>query len=397
VGPKRAAPFLALLAVSFPLWLFAVRQHGGGGVLDHSPVDQHARQAQAWLQGRLDLGKKQKYLEIAEYRGRYFDSFPPTPTLVELPLTLAFGKQTPNSLALYLCYAAALCAMHGMARRRGFPERDAVLLALAFVFGTNLYASAMRANVWAWGQGLGFCLAVLATERALQNPRGGWRGPGPGYLLLALAVGCRPFYVFVFPLLAVLDIRTSGRRLARVVVSAVLWAAPVAAGLAWLNWARFDNPLEFGHNHLAWAHSLPQGIFSLGYLPRNLFHATLRMPDWVNDFPPLEFDPWGTAFWLNNGIFLAALWALVREPFDRWVRAAAGLALALTWWGLLLHQTNGWRQFGYRFLIDLLPIGFVVVVFAYRRTSRPMLAAFLWSLAVNLYGLLTWKEMPRPY
>jgi hypothetical protein len=229
----------------------------------------------------------------------------------------------------------------------------------------------------------------------LDNPRRGLRGPGPGYLLLALAVGCRPFYLFLAPLFLALDVRTSGRSPRAAVVSAAAWMAPFLAALAWYNWLRFGNPLEFGHNHLTWARDLPGGIFSLGYLRRNLYHVWLRLPDWSHSQPPLDFDPWGTAFWLNNGIFLFALWGLARVRFEPLVRAAALAGLLTIWPLLLLHETNGWRQFGYRFLIDLLPLAFVVFLFAYRRFSPLMLAVSSFSFAVNLYGLAFWKDLPH--
>ena len=38
--------------MSFVLWYVGVRLRGGSGVLDHSPIDQHTRQAQSWLDGR---------------------------------------------------------------------------------------------------------------------------------------------------------------------------------------------------------------------------------------------------------------------------------------------------------------------------------------------------------
>jgi hypothetical protein len=170
---------------------------------------------------------------------------------------------------------------------------------------------------------------------------------------------------------------------------------PFLALLAWYNWLRFGNPLEFGHNHLPWARDLPRGIFSLAYLPRNLYHAWLRLPDWSSQQPPLDFDPWGTAFWLNNAIFAAALWGLARVRFEPLVRGAALFGLLTIWPLLLLHETNGWRQFGYRFLIDLLPLGFAVFLFAYRRFSTRMLAATLVSFALNLYGLAFWKDLPH--
>lgn len=394
---RRFAPALALFAISFPLWYLGMTWRGGSGLFDHSPIDQHALQARAWLQGRLDLDRVPPSLEIAHFQDRAYNSFPPTPSLVELPLVAAFGRRTPNGLAMYAFWLAALLAMQAVLARRGMPPVQAGALALAFVFGTNVYASCVRANVWGWGQGLGFCLAVLGLSRVIDNERSGWRGPGPGYLLLALAVGCRPFYLFMAPLLVALDWKTGRGDVKLAVRDAVLWMAPFGAALAALNFARFGHPLEFGHNYLAWAQALPGGIFDLRYVGRNLFHATLRLPEWVPGGDPiLAFDPWGTAFWLNNAIFLFALRALVREPLDPWVRAAAALALTLTWSGLLLHETNGWRQFGYRFLIDLLPTGFALLALTARRFTPAMAAALAWSLGVNLYGLATWKEMPRP-
>ena len=63
--------------------------------------------------------------------------------------------------------------------------------------------------------------------------------------------------------------------------------------------------------------------------------------------------------------------------------------------GIFTYEAGGWRQFGYRYIIDVIPAGFVVFAFAYQRFNRWMLAAFAWSLAVNVYGVATWKDLPR--
>jgi hypothetical protein len=391
----RAAA-LVLVAVSFPLWYGGMRLRGGEGLLDHSPIDQHTRQARAWLEGRLDLPSAPAYLEIAEKDGRYYNSFPPTPAVFEAPLVLLFGRRTPSSLVLYLFWVAALVAQLHMLRRRGFPPRDAVLASLAFIFGTNVYVSCVRANVWAQGQSLGYCLAILGLGLVVHNERRGLGGPTAGYALLSLAVGCRPLYLSMAPLFLALDVRSSGRPLARAALTGAAAMAPYGAALAWYNWARFGDVAEFGHNYLPWAKKLTTGIFAVAYLPRNLYHALVRWPEWSGGSPPIDFDPWGTAFYINQGILLFVFWGLFARRFDPVVKATAAVALAVIAAGIFTYEAGGWRQFGYRYIIDLIPAGFAVFIHAYRRFDRFMLVAFAWSLAVNVYGLATWKDLPRP-
>jgi ferredoxin len=386
-------PFLILLLVSFPLWYAGLRLRGGKGLLDHSPVDQHTRQAMAWLEGRLDLHLAPDYLEIAGYQGRRYVSFPPVPSVVELPLVLVYGEGTPNALlGIYAFWLLALLAQFTLLTRRGFDEASAILTSLAFVFGTNLFVTCVRANVWAYGQSLGFCLAVIGLLFVMDSRTG---RSGPGYLLLALAVGCRPLLALLFPLYLALDHRTCGRGLPAAARAALLWAGPVALALGAYNLARFGDPLEFGHNHLEWARKLPEGIFSLSYLPWNAYHAFLRLPEWSREWPLLRFDTAGTALWLNNAILVIAVLGLLARRFDPWVRAACAFALLTIGLGVLCYEGKGNTQFGFRYAIDLLPAAFVAFAFGYRRLDRWMMAGVAFSALLNLYGLWTWKEMPR--
>jgi len=395
--PRAAVlPYLALLAVSFPLWYAGLRLRGGKGLFDHSPIDQPTRQALSWRHGRLDLEQAPDYLEIARYGGRSYNSFPPTPSLVELPLVLLFGEKTPSSLiGIYAFWFVALAAQYVVLRRRGFEPPSAVGASLAFVFGTNLYATCVRANVWAYGQSLGYCLTALGLAFVVENRGRGLRGPGPGYLFLSLAVGSRPLLLLALPLFLALDHRTCARPLGRASASAVLWMAPAGVLLAAFNLARFGSPLEFGHHYLPWAQGLPEGLFSAAHLPWNAFHAFVRLPEWRPQPPHLFFDSAGTAFWLNNAVFVVGLWGLLFRPFDRAVKAAAAFGLVTIGLGLLLYEGEGNAQFGFRYVIDLLPIGFVAFAFAYRRFTAGMAALALSSFVVNLYGLAVWKGLPK--
>lgn len=404
---RRIPAALALLVASFSLWRLGMDLRGGRGPLFHSPADQHTRQAIAWLHGRIDLESAPPDLEIAEYRGRYYNSFPPTPTLVELPLVLGFGRETPSSLALYAFWLLALYEQRSLLRRRGFSEVSSVAAPMAFLFATNVFPSCVHASVWAQGQSLGYCLAVWAVSRVAHNPASGWRGPAAGYFLLSLAVGCRPFYLFTAPLLMAID-RFSNSRLARACArDALCWMLPYGLLLGAYNWARFRNPLEFGHRYLPWPQRLPHGMFSFRYVPWNAYHAFLRLPAWSTTWPYVRFDSMGSAFWLHNAPLVIGVLGLVTPRLDRSIRWTAVFGLLATGLGVLMYESAGSRllppgivvpgsgnhQVGFRYFIDLLPIAFGVFAFSYTRFTGLMAAASLVTFSLNLYALAFWPEV----
>jgi len=377
---------------SFTLWYLGLRLSGQESLLSHTPIDQHTRQARAWLKGRITLPPPPDYLdEIAEYKGKRYNSFPPTPSLVEVPFVLAFGVQTPTALTLYLFCLVALIAQYRMAVKVGLSKAFSVLISLGFLFGTNLYTSLVQDGVWSQGQIQGYAFAILGLF-VLLGRAGSWR-PGIAYALLSLAVGCRPFYLFYLFLFLSLDRDLYGRSWTRALADAVLFMGPALGLLAAYNFIRFDNILEFGHSYLPWSESLPHGVFSIHYLRRNLYHCLLKLPSLNVHGLWLDFDGRGTAFWLNNGLFLVSLLLLTRKDGllrrqdpPRWVWGAL-VSLLATWGALMLHESNGWYQFGYRYSIDVLPIGFVLVIHEVRKLGVALSLLLAWSVAINAYGV----------
>ncbi|MCK4419406.1 hypothetical protein KAV79_06330, partial [Candidatus Aerophobetes bacterium] len=94
--------FLIFSAVTLVAWIafaFLMRMP----VLRHDILaNQHTRQALAWREGRMHLEENVGWLELAEYKGKIYISFPPTPTLIAFPLTFIFGYNTPNTFTLLI-------------------------------------------------------------------------------------------------------------------------------------------------------------------------------------------------------------------------------------------------------------------------------------------------------
>ncbi|MEO5970370.1 MAG: hypothetical protein ABIQ95_10625 [Bdellovibrionia bacterium] len=379
----RFLPYFLLLTVSFLLWLSALTiQKPYTSLMDHNPFDQHTRQAQSWLHGRVDLDQAPSYLEIAAFEGRSFNSFPPTPSLIEVPLVLLFGNATPSYLLQYLFAVLALFSLYELGVKMHLRKTWAATLSLCFIFGTNVLVSMVTAGVWAQGQIYGFCLAVCGLR---------WISSRPvfSYFVLSLAVGCRPFYFLYLPFLFVLDHHWGNRNPARIVRTIVWSFFPYVIIIALYNWGRFHNPIEFGHSYLPWSRQLKNGIFSLAYLPSNFFHSFINLPTLGGKTRFLEFHGRGTAFVLNNPIVALGIAGLSSPFLRKEIRGAAILVLLAVWFCLLLHESNGWFQFGLRYSIDIAPIAALGAIAALRsfRRSRTILSLALFSVCINFYGL----------
>ena len=70
----------AILAAYAMIWIFTEKTP-----FTHSVYNSYAIQAQSWLDGRLDVSGEYTWLELAIYDGKYYVSFPPLPSVLELP------------------------------------------------------------------------------------------------------------------------------------------------------------------------------------------------------------------------------------------------------------------------------------------------------------------------
>jgi len=374
---------LALFALLFCYWTLAAYVQTKANPLNHNHFDQHTRQALAWIDGQLHLNEKPGYLELVTFNEKTYNSFPATPSLVEIPLVLLFGKGTPNNLVLFFFCFAALIAMIRMAKLRNFSEKHATILAMTIWLGTNAFYLSLEASVWNQGQIMGFCFAIFGFHQILMG-KNVWLG----YFFLSLAVGCRPFYLFYLPIFVFIDHDKNRKNLSQIAKTVFPSMAPMGIFLATLNYLRFGDIFEFGHKYLPHSIRLPNGVFSFHYLQRNLWHAWIEIPKFQLKPLFLAFDGRGTAFWINNGIVLVAALALIVGPVRRSYKIAI-LATALTVWApLLLHESNGWYQFGYRYIVDLLPLAFIAFIYSYGRMGIPFYILAIISVIINFYGAI---------
>ncbi len=315
----------------------------GGTLFAAQARDSYTLQTWNWLQGRMYIenGENYTWLELAIYQDVYYVSFPPVPSVLLIPWVILFGMDVPSNLicGLYGLISAALA--YEIMLTRGREEKTAAFWALFMVWGSNMLWMTTDGSVWFQAQALNmvFCLGgVLAAFRGRRI----W-----ATTFLALAVGCRPMSAVFLPVFFFLFVREDrqeyGLRQAvlrqwRCLIGPVI----VAAGLMAYNYARFGNPLEFGHNYLPEFVRAEKGQFHISYLWPNL-KQILFGPVSITD-GRLSFSLYnGFMFYIANPLYLV-LFVYAIESLIRPDRRGGGLLLvgmALELLLLCMHRTMG--------------------------------------------------------
>jgi len=412
---------LLIFVVSF----FALACFSGPRFLRQSAAPHFVYQAKSFLEGRLDLdpevlpnledwacvrevgGTKRRCTGPTLPTDRWYVSFPAFPAVVMMPFVAVNGYQfndtsfgvSLGALAITLFYALA----RSLARRGDLHRTEQEALALAGVlgFGTLLFYCSIRGEVWFLAEVLGVVLTCLYVRAATGAAR-----PVLAGVLWSMATLTRTPLVFtgLYFLLEVLTPGPAGRleQLRQALRQPRGWLQPVlrfAAGAAPLavlamafNVARFGSPGEFGHSFLydnrVNADIDTHGLFSTGYLARNLQAAFFMLPRIQLSPFQLGYDPRGLSMLVTMPWLVLLAFPRTR-PRLHW---PVWLTVAVTALPGLFYQNTGYMQFGFRFSLDYTPYLVLLLGLSGWSFRKPLVQALIAaSVVVNTWGALAFK------
>jgi hypothetical protein len=347
--------------------------------------------AAAFLRGEtyLSMDALSPY-DLIPYADRWYVAQPPLPAILLVPFVLLFI--TPSDVMFGVLVGALNVMVCERVLHRAVPDLTwwrRWLLTAFFGFGTaHLYLAAMG-TVWFLGQTCAVLLVWLFLAMVIaRQPL--WAGVALGIALLA-----RPSIAPGAVLFALLFWGDNGdyRRF--------LWRFILPIGLGCLvlvgyNALRFGSPLEFGYHYLNDSETIRErrltyGSFSLAFLPENVYVATIKPPQQFDlgclvspDCAAITPDLWGLGLLWTNPLLLAGIWAWRSRLFKPVLIGTSLIMLP----SLLYHNT-GSAQFGYRFVLDALPLWLLVVASAVRTWKLPLLSLSTgYSVAVHVVGTL---------
>jgi hypothetical protein len=348
--------------------------------------------AEAFLSGQLHLDQDRPWLELVPRPGGgQFVPLPPVPALTLVPLALFTGPGTPWGELNGNVYASIVGALNvGLAYWLllgwGVAPDPRRWLTIGFAFTTHWWVAGM-AGPHHYAEVCAVLFALAALNLAIRG-----RVPMAAGLLVGLAAGCRLPVGLALPAVAALYAHRpdGGWRVGREQLLLLVGVALPAIGLAAYNVARFGSPIDFGYARIpSGAGGLitdepwfREGLMSLSYIPRHLKVMFLDAFAVVSEAPFLKPSSSGASLLLTAPfLFLAAL--------------ARGRIVPWLWFGVvlvmlpnLLWGSWGFAQFGYRRILDALPLLLLLLGLAYRDRSDWLLrTTVIVGIVVHAYGI----------
>lgn len=384
---------LCVTAVFAVLWSFT-----GHWPWKAQPYNSYILQAQSWLQGRLDLGKDYPYLELAIFNNKYFVSFPPFPSYIMLPFVM-LGWDSCDSMIAFAISILGVVYTYKLTSLicKNSSKQFIALMTLLVTVGSNWLMTSHNAWVWFIAQNMAFTLSIMSLYYALKN------NAGLSLALWACAVGCRPLQAVFIPVLLYLIYKAHKSknptdRIFNIIKKRWTAAIPmlvIAISYMVLNYARFGNIAEFGHNYLPEFTRVTTGQFNKEYLLKNL-PSLFRLPS-VSDgklsFPMSD----GMCMFIVSPIFISYIIYMIYSFINNKDRDLKLLIMALAvavieLFLIIFHKTMGGAHFGNRYTNDILPVIFLGTLLGAPKDEKftKFNYVFLfWGFALNLAGILT--------
>ena len=353
--------------------------------------DNYSILARAFLQGHVWVSIPGAYIDAQAFGGRYYMIEAPFPGILMMPFVAAFGYAANQTfLAVALAGLAAAVAWD-ICRTLGLSRGRTALLAIFFVWGTDLAWCALYGDVWFLAHVASVAFTLLALREVI-GARRGWLVA----LFAAAAFESRFSLVLAVPayaalLLALDEPRTRVRN--ALAFAGVL--VPVACAHVGYNFARWGVPSDIGYT--LWYHhddiGQPTGSpFRLGYVPDELYSFFVRAPAFYDRFPYVAVDRYGLSLPFTSPALALAFFA------DRPRRTVAALWVAtlLVAAPSILYYANGTSQFGMRHALDFEPFLFLLMAYAARKSfSWLAVVAIVYSVAVGFWGIWFWDHYIR--
>jgi hypothetical protein len=346
--------------------------------------------AEAFLSGQLHLAEDRPWLELVpRAAGGQYVPLPPVPAITLMPAALVTGPGGPWDELDGNIYASIVGAInvglvYWLLRGWGVALASRRWLTVGFALTTHWWVAGM-AGPHHYAEICAVMFSLGALNLAVRG-----MAPLAAGLLLGLAAGSRLPAGLAFPAVAAIYAQRAGWRIGPAQPRLVAGVAVPALLLAVYNVARFGSPIDFGYAHIPSGETglitdepwFSEGLLSVSYIPRHLkvmFYDGFQI---VADAPFLMPSFSGASLVLTAPFLFLSV--LARGRIVPWL----WLGIMLVMLPDLMWGSWGFAQFGYRRILDAMPLLLLLLGLAYRdRPDWLLRVLVIIGIAVHAYGI----------
>ena len=413
----RFRPFLIVFFLAFLFHSFSA----GLTLTKQSNTPQYVYLAYSFLHRKVNLIElPQSKFDLIKYEKKWYVPGGMAPALLMLPFVEVFGLNFSDiffGILIASINVSLIYILLGYVPQMSSQKRS--WLTILFAAGTIHWWVSNFGNVWFNAHTVSVMFMILYVIETLSSKR-----PWLAGLWLGFSVLSRPPTLFAASFFLVYSLWQTRWQ----VIEATKKIVPFLAAFAFMlgimlvyNEIRFGSPLNFGYDHLAVASPLVDveqlyGSFSPAFMPCNIYVSLFGLPNFhtaqftdrlcwhlteiSHEFPaPYQmFDPRGLGIFFTTPAWLYIFKARLREPMA--AAAAIGIlsVLPVDW----MYHNTGLVQYGYRYILDVIPLLFILVAMGMKNITLPARYLIFASMAMNVVGFalmfsyryeMTWSAM----
>lgn len=389
--PKKFLPFLPAVIFTAVLAVYFLANPRPSNLFQHFVF-----MADSFLYGHFDMiNLPWHYGDSIIIDNKAYSQFGPSPAFLLLPLVYFLKtaiSQTYVSMIFGAFNAVLVFILLGRLKVAGIAKK--LFLTLFFAFGTVHFSAAATGSTWFFAHIIAVFFLLLALIENFGKKRPILMG-----LLFSLSVLSRQTVLFSLPFfLLYFKKEVSYTDFFRKLTIFFLVALPLFIFGGYYNFARFGSIFEDGRyyvylNYINFSGpytfarignpDFATGMLDLRNIPLHLYTLFFMPPDFSSVFPFVRPSPYGLSVILTSPLFFYAVSA--KRNF---LVKASWLAVLLIAAADFLWFSQGYVQFGYRYLLDFIP--FLMILLAYGITNLSNFKIFLlfWSVIINAWGAL---------
>lgn len=348
----------------------------------NTPYNHFTLLADAFLKGKLYIEGNYPWLEKVPLDAhRFYVANPPMPAILALPFVELFGKNFPQQYIAHILAAFTVVVWFYISKNLTKSNTKAIFISLLVGFGNIFWFLASVGSVWYLGQVSAMFFISLSLYFLLSKNYLFLSGMffGAAYLSrINLAVAIIFFMYFAY----------QAKKL-KGFFHFILGVTPFILTNFIYNYLRFGVIWDKGYILIPGLWDEPwysKGLVNYHYILDHVKILFTSLPIFKNTWPFL-FPTWfGLAIWFTTPAFIYSLLAKVKSKLT----VVSWLTISLIAFGVFMHGSTGFAQFGYRFAVDFYPFLFLLVCIYVKEKNLKWhhWTLLIFSILINLWGVL---------